>query len=88
MSALHEVQLSQDEAKFILAALDRSQIQGIGTARMVLQIAEKLKDAAGSSSGERIPRYAAGSDRSPADRGGGVGECQPANGASAKSETR
>ena len=45
MSKALEVQLSEDEARFILAALDRSQIQGLGTARMVLQIAEKLGKA-------------------------------------------
>jgi hypothetical protein len=40
-----QVQLTEEEAKFILAALDRAPLQGISTAMMVTVIAEKLGKA-------------------------------------------
>ena len=40
-----QIQLTEEEARFILAALDRAPLQGINTALMLTGIAEKLGKA-------------------------------------------
>jgi hypothetical protein len=46
--------LSEEEAKFVLQALDRAPFQGIAAARLITAIAEKIS-VASRFAGERAP---------------------------------